>query len=105
MHSAFVTDRGQIEFISVKNRTKIRLEADSDHLIKRVSVWLFGPDQSSMVLFKPAQKVETKVGNQLWSFQSRRKHVLRDNGTGTKTVTRSTCVWAEIKSCSFVFDY
>ncbi len=34
-------DRGRITFIPQMNHTRVRLEADQDHLFKEVPVWLF----------------------------------------------------------------
>ncbi len=47
------------------NCTRVRLEPDRDHLFSWVSVRLFGPHQSAIAVFAPAQKIRTKGGNEL----------------------------------------
>ncbi len=61
------------------NRTKVRLEADWDHLFSWVSERLFGLHPSAIGLFTPAQKVHTKGGNKL-EFDS-----TEPNKTGVNT--------------------
>ncbi len=47
------------------NRTRVRLEADRDHLFSWDSVRLFGAHPSATAVFTPAQKIRTKRGNKL----------------------------------------
>ncbi len=47
------------------NRTRVRLEADRDHLFSWVSVQLFGPHQSMIAVFTPVQNIRTKRGHEL----------------------------------------
>ncbi len=61
------------------NRTRVRLEPDWDHLFSWVSVRLFGPHQSAIAVFAPAQKIRTKGGNEL-EFDS-----VEPNKTGVNT--------------------
>ena len=49
MFSVVGSDRDRFVFTPEANRTRVRLEADRDHLKKWVSVRLFGPDQGSLV--------------------------------------------------------
>ncbi len=61
------------------NRTRVRLEADWDHLFSWVSVRLFGSHPSVTAVFTPAQKIHTKGVNQL-EFDS-----IEPNKTGVNT--------------------
>ena len=64
------------------NRTRVRLEADRDHLKKWVSVRLFGPHQGSFVsihtcMESPDQRGKRTLVRLKWTKQSRSEYHLR----------------------------
>ncbi len=65
------------------NCTRVRLEADRDHLFSWVLVRLFDPHPSAIAVFTPAQKIHTKGENEL-EFD-----LIEPNKTGVNTPLKS----------------